>query len=95
MFILLYKVLGNEIIIALLINFCYQLDLRIPGILPSFASSLKQIRQRSKSLIYPRLLPQRKHLRTVRDENFGFLNAFAISDFFAINNTYLIQDAKY
>jgi len=63
----------------------YHEDLRIPGICPSFASSRKQIRHKLKSRMYPRRRPQRKHLRTTRDLNFGFLLAFAISDFFAIS----------
>src|SRR3989338_6623731 len=62
----------------------YQEDFLTPGILPSSASSLKQIRQRLKSRINPRGRPHLKHRRTVRELNFGTRFAFAISDFFAI-----------
>jgi len=66
---------------------CYQLDFLIPGIMPSLASSRKQILHKSKSLIYPRFRPHRKHLRTIRLLYFGFFNALAITDFFATINT--------
>lgn len=49
----------------------YQLLLRIPGINPSLASSLKQILHKAKSLIYPLFRPHLKHLRTTRLLNFG------------------------
>src|SRR3989338_11433127 len=49
----------------------YQEDFLIPGILPSSASSRKQIRQRLKSRINPRGRPHLKQRRTVRVENFG------------------------
>lgn len=62
----------------------YQDDFLIPGISPRDAISLKQMRHSSKSLIYPLFRPQRKHRRTARVENFGFLFARAITDFFAI-----------
>lgn len=63
----------------------YQLDFLTPGIMPSFASSRKQIRHKSKSRMYPRFLPHLKHLRTTRDLNFGGLFERATADFFAIN----------
>jgi len=58
----------------------------MPGIFPSFANSRKQILQRSKSLKYPRLRPQRKQRRTILVENLGFLSERAITDFLAIRN---------
>jgi hypothetical protein len=64
----------------------YQEDFLIPGILPSLANSLKQIRQRSKSLIYPRLRPQRKQRLVARVENLGFFLERAITDVLAILN---------
>ena len=51
---------------------------------PSFANSRKQIRQRSKSLMYERLRPQRKQRRTTRDLNFGVFWERAMTDVFAI-----------
>lgn len=65
-------------------NNVYQDDFLIPGIRPSFANSRKQIRHIPKSRIKPFLRPQRKHRLTIRDENFGFLFARAITDVFAI-----------
>jgi hypothetical protein len=62
----------------------YQDDFLIPGIAPSFANSRKQIRQRSKSLMYPCFLPQRKQRLTTRDLNFGVFFDLAITDVFAI-----------
>ncbi|OGF52314.1 hypothetical protein A3I27_04240 [Candidatus Giovannonibacteria bacterium RIFCSPLOWO2_02_FULL_43_11b] len=62
----------------------YQLDFLIPGMAPSFASSLKHILQSSKSRIYPLFRPQRKHLRTVLEENLGFFFERATTDVFAI-----------
>jgi hypothetical protein len=62
----------------------YQDDFLTPGILPSLASSLKQIRQRSKSLIYDLFLPHLKHLLTIFVENFGVFFDLAITDVFAI-----------
>jgi len=62
----------------------YQEDFLIPGMSPSFASSLKQIRQTPKSRMKPFLRPQRKQRRTILDENLGFLFALAITDVFAI-----------
>ncbi|OGZ34177.1 MAG: hypothetical protein A2Y98_02485 [Candidatus Portnoybacteria bacterium RBG_19FT_COMBO_36_7] len=67
------------------LNLSYQLLFFIPGISPRLANSLKQIRQRSKSRKYPRLRPQRKHRRTIRLENLGFLLDFAICAFVAIS----------
>ena len=57
----------------------------MPGILPSSASSRKQMRQRLKSRMKPRGRPHLKQRRTVRDENFGVRFAFAIIDFLAID----------
>lgn len=62
----------------------YHDDFLIPGISPRLASSLKQIRQVSKALIYPRLRPQRKQRLILRVENFGFFWDFAISALVAI-----------
>ena len=57
----------------------------MPGILPSLASSRKQIRQRPKSLINPRPRPHLKHRFVARVLNFGFFAARAFTDVFAIN----------
>ena len=38
---------------------------------PALANSRKQMRQRSNFLMYPRFRPQRQHLFTFREENFG------------------------
>src|SRR3989338_3134778 len=62
----------------------YQLDFVTPGISPLFASSRKQIRQRSNARIYPRLRPHRKHRLTTRDLNFAFLTERAMTDCFAM-----------
>src|SRR3990167_5110366 len=62
----------------------YQEDFFIPGILPSSASSRKQMRQRLKSRMNPRGRPHLKQRRTVRLENFGFRLAFMIIDFLAM-----------
>lgn len=56
----------------------------MPGILPSLANSLKQMRQRSKSLMYDRLLPHLKQRETVRVENLGFFFDLAMTDVLAI-----------
>ena len=56
----------------------------MPGILPSSASSRKQMRQRLKSRIKPRGRPHLKQRRTVRVENFGTRSALIIIDFLAI-----------
>ena len=63
----------------------YQLDFLTPGISPLFASSRKQIRQRSNILMNPRFRPHRKHRLTLREENFGFFCARAIVDVFGIS----------
>src|ERR1017187_10266908 len=63
---------------------CYHDDFRMPGMTPSLANSRKQMRQRSKSRIYPFLRPQRKQRRTTRDLNFGFFFDLAMTDVFAI-----------
>jgi len=62
----------------------YHDDFLIPGILPSLASSRKQIRQRSKSLMYPCFRPHLKHRFTAFVANFGFFSDRAITDVFAI-----------
>ena len=62
----------------------YQLDFLTPGIIPSLAYSLKQMRHRPKSRIYARFLPQRKQRRTRRVLNFGFFSARAITDVLAM-----------
>ena len=62
----------------------YHDDFLIPGTFPSFANSRKQIRQRSKSLIYPCLRPHLKQRFTARPGNLG-VSCRAIVDFFAID----------
>ncbi len=62
----------------------YQLDLRTPGSIPSFANSLKQIRQIPKSLIKPFPLPQRKQRFFCRVLNLGTFLLLAITDVFAM-----------
>ncbi len=52
--------------------------------LPSNASSRKQIRQRLKSRIKPRGRPHLKQRRTTREANFGGRFALMIIDFFAM-----------
>lgn len=64
--------------------YLYQDDFLIPGMRPSLASSLKQMRQTPKSLMKPFFLPQRKQRRTILEENFGFLFARATTEVFAI-----------
>ena len=70
----------------------YQLDFLTPGILPSLASSRKQIRHRSKSRIYPRLRPQRKQRFVFRVLNFGTFRERAMTDVFAI---IIVRPARY
>ena len=62
----------------------YQLDFLTPGIIPSLAYSRKQMRHRPKSLIKAFPLPQRKHRFFFLVLNFGFLEALAFTDVFAI-----------
>ncbi|OGZ65480.1 MAG: hypothetical protein A2822_04250 [Candidatus Staskawiczbacteria bacterium RIFCSPHIGHO2_01_FULL_41_41] len=62
----------------------YQLLLVTPGISPFNANSRKQILQRPKALINPCRRPHLKHLRINREENLGFLFAFATCDAFAM-----------
>ena len=57
----------------------------MPGIIPSFASSRKQMRHISNSRIYPCFRPHLKQRRTTRDANFGFLSDRTNVDVFAIN----------
>jgi len=64
----------------------YQEDFLTPGILPSLASSLKQILHRSKSLMYPLPLPHLKQREVALVENLGFFLDLAITDVFAIRN---------
>jgi len=63
---------------------CYQDDFLTPGISPLFANSLKHILHNPKALIKPLLLPHLKQRLISRDENFGFLFAFAICDVLAM-----------
>lgn len=62
----------------------YQDDFLIPGISPRLANSLKQILQRAKKRIYPRLLPHLKQRLIILVENLGFFFDFAICDSFAM-----------
>ena len=62
----------------------YQLDLRTPGNIPSFANSLKQIRHRPKSLMKALPRPQRKHRFFCRVLNFCVFKALALTDVFVI-----------
>lgn len=64
--------------------FTYQLDLRTPGSIPSFASSRKQIRHSPKSLIYACPREQRKQRFVSRVLNFDFFKCLAVTDVFAI-----------
>ncbi|OGI64987.1 hypothetical protein A3A95_02450 [Candidatus Nomurabacteria bacterium RIFCSPLOWO2_01_FULL_39_18] len=64
----------------------YQEDFLTPGNIPSFANSLKQIRQMPKSLIKALPRPQRKHRFLARVLNFGNFLALAFTDVFAIDN---------
>lgn len=65
-------------------NYHYQEDFLTPGIMPSLASSLKQIRQSPKSLMKPFPRPHRKHRFFARDGNFGFFLDRAMTDVFAM-----------
>ncbi|TSC80812.1 MAG: hypothetical protein G01um101429_121 [Parcubacteria group bacterium Gr01-1014_29] len=69
---------------SLFVDTTYHDDFLIPGNSPRSASSRKQMRQRSKARIYPRLRPQRKQRRTSRVTNFGFFFDLATTDVFAI-----------
>src|SRR3989344_944322 len=62
----------------------YQEDFLTPGSIPSFANSLKQIRQMPKSLIKALPRPQRKHRFFCRVLNLGFFLLLAITDVFAV-----------
>jgi hypothetical protein len=62
----------------------YQDDFLIPGILPSLASSRKQMRQRSKSRMYPRFLPHLKQRLVALVLNLGAFLDLAMTDVFAI-----------
>jgi hypothetical protein len=64
----------------------YQEDFLTPGIIPSFANSLKQMRQIPKSRMKALPRPQRKHLFFFLVENLGVFKALAFTDVFAINN---------
>lgn len=72
----------GSVVIARVAN--YQDDLRIPGMRPSLAASLKQARHMPKSRIKARLRPQRKQRRTTLDLNFGVRFERATVDFLAI-----------
>lgn len=63
---------------------CYQDAFFTPGISWFVAISRKQMRQRPKSRMKARFLPQRKQRRTMRDENFGFFLPRAMTDSFAM-----------
>lgn len=67
-----------------ILHLSYHDDFFTPGIFPSEAISLKQIRHSPKSLIYPFPLPHLKQRCTTRVLYFGFLFDRAITDFFAI-----------
>ena len=56
----------------------------MPGIIPSFANSRKQIRQSPKSRMKPFLREQRKQRRTTLDLNLGARAARALTDVLAI-----------
>src|SRR3989338_6605266 len=62
----------------------HQLDFLTPGISPLLANSLKQILQSPNFLIKPCLLPHLKQRLCRREENFGFIFAFASCDVLAI-----------
>jgi len=62
----------------------YQELFLMPGMWPSFASSRKQMRHKSKSRMYPCARPQRKQRFTARVLNFGFLLLRAMTLFFAM-----------
>lgn len=65
----------------------YQLAFVIPGSSPRLASSRKQMRQQSKSRMYPRFRPHRQHRRMTRVVYFGFTRdraALMTEDFLAI-----------
>jgi hypothetical protein len=61
----------------------YQLALTTPGMSPERASCLKQIRQRSNFLRYPRGRPHLRQRVYLRTANFGVRRAFAMSDVLA------------
>ncbi len=62
----------------------YQLDLRMPGILPALANSLKQMRHKANLRMYPRLRPHFQQRRTIRVENLGERLDLAICPWVAI-----------
>jgi hypothetical protein len=68
----------------------YQLDFVTPGISPLFANSLKHILHNPKARIKPCLLPHLKQRRCNREENFGFIFAFASCDVLAMLLKYKI-----
>src|SRR3989344_6259786 len=72
-------------------NYDYQEDLVTPGISPLLANSLKHILQRPNFLIKPCLRPHLKQRLCKREENFGFIFAFASCDVFAIYNDYFFS----
>jgi hypothetical protein len=72
-------------------NFYHELFFT-PGILPSFASSLKQMRQSPKLLIYPLPRPHLKQRFFALVENLGFLAARAFTDVFAIQTKKSLKD---
>ena len=62
----------------------YQEDFLTPGNIPSFANSLKQMRQRPKSLMKALPLPQEKQRFFFLVLNFGVFLLLAITDVFAM-----------
>lgn len=68
-----------------------------PGISPLLANSLKHILQSPNFLIKPCLLPHLKQRLWRREENFGFIFAFASCDVLAItfNSLYVLSFVFY
>ena len=72
----------------------YQDDFLIPGIIPSFASSRKQVLHSPKSRINPRFRPHLKQRFTILEENLGVFLLRAIVDVFAISKK-VIMPSEY
>ena len=64
----------------------YQDDLIIPGISPLDANSRKQMRQMSKSRIYPCFRPHRQQRRTILVEYFGLVLDLLVKRAFLIRD---------
>jgi hypothetical protein len=73
--------IGSVIIV---VRVPYQLAFFTPGITPSFARFLKQMRQIPNLRYTARGRPHNRQRRTSRVENFGFRFAIAIFDLLAI-----------